>query len=129
MFYIHTLSNSQNKPVGYICYLHLMEKIVPVHIFLKVLSQDIWQSPLHTSYIQIFPKPLFSSLLCIFVELLCPLHAFTHRLCDDESHVGIFSLELLSFSQVSLMPAGLLQLTMSLMPDDLTHPSLNSLPF
>ena len=25
-FYIHTLSNSQNKPVGYIRYLHLMEK-------------------------------------------------------------------------------------------------------
>ena len=26
LFYIHTLSNSQNKPVGYIRYLHLMEK-------------------------------------------------------------------------------------------------------
>ena len=41
LFYIHTLSNSQNKPVGYMCYLHLMEKIFPVYIFLKILSQDL----------------------------------------------------------------------------------------
>ena len=38
-----------------------MEKIFPVHIFLKVLSQDIWQSRLHPSYIRIFPIVLFSS--------------------------------------------------------------------